>query len=499
MREPEKQREQQIERLINQTELSALEKLLWAQTQELRAENEELRKQIKEQANEIQRLKDQVAKDSHNSGKPPSSDGLKKRRTESLRQKSGRKSGGQKGHQGHTLQMSETPDHVIVHDLSVCPECAHDLSQIEVTEQMRRQVYDVPPVRLEVTEHRSEIKVCPCCRKRVKANFPAGVTQPVQYGELFKAQASYLNTYQLLPIARSCELLGDFYGHQPAEAIIQEANQAVQAGSEPALEAIKQALIQEEVTHHDESGVRVEGHLEWLHVSTTERLTHYAVHAKRGQEGMKAIGILPDATGRIVHDHWQSYLAFDQVAHAFCNAHHLRELRFIAEQYQQAWPTQMSQLLLEIKAAVETAPPENNSLSTGQCFDFEQRYDAILQLGLEENPPPSEPPPKKQGKPKQSPPKNLLDRLAIHKEGVLAFMSDFRVPFDNNLAERDVRMIKVKQKVSGAFRTSDGADTFCAIRSYISTVRKHGINVISAIRHSLAGQPFLPTTQPMPE
>lgn len=221
--------------------------MLGAQNQELRAQNEELRKQIKEQAKEIQRLKDQVAKDSRNSGKPPSSDGLMKRRTESLRQKSDNKSGGQKGHKGHTLKMSENPDYVIVHELSVCPACAHDLSQIEPCEHMRHQVYNVPPVELEVTEHRSEIKVCPCCQKRVKATFPAGVTQSVQYGELFKVQASYLNTYQLLPLARSCELLGDFYGHQPAEAIIQAANQAVQAGSEPAITAIKEALTQEAV------------------------------------------------------------------------------------------------------------------------------------------------------------------------------------------------------------------------------------------------------------
>jgi transposase len=499
MSEQEKQLNQQIEKLINHSELSELEKLLWAQNQDLRAQNEELRKEIKEQAKEIQRLKDQVAKDSHNSGKPPSSDGLKKRRTESLRQKSGRKSGGQKGHKGHTLKMSENPDHVIVHELSVCPACAHDLRQIEAVEHMRRQVYDVPPVELEVTEHRSEIKVCPCCQKQVQAAFPAGVTQPVQYGELFKAQAAYLNTYQLLPMARSCELLGDFYGHQPAEAIIQEANQAVQVGSEPALEAIKKALIQADITHHDESGVRVEGHLEWLHVSSTERLTHYEVHPKRGQAAMTEIGILPNSTGRIVHDHWSSYLTFAQVDHAFCNAHHLRELRFVSEQYQQAWPTQMSQLLLEIKATVDAAPPASNALATAQCLAFEKRYDAILQGGFEENPPPSQPPPKKRGKPKQSPPKNLLDRLDIHKQGVLAFMYDFRVPFDNNLAERDVRMIKVKQKVSGAFRTANGADTFCAIRSYISTVRKHGLNVLSAIHNSLAGQPFIPSTHPMPE
>jgi transposase len=498
MNESEKQLSQNLEEM-SQDELVELVKLLLSQNQALKAQNKVLQKQMEEQASELQRLKDQVAKDSHNSGKPPSSDGLKKRRTESLRQKSSRKSGGQKGHPGQTLKMSETPDHIRRHELRVCPECAQDLSQIKPTEYMRRQVYDIPPVKLEVTEHQSEIKTCPCCRKRVHAAFPAGVTQPVQYGELFQAQACYLNTYQLLPLARSCELLGDFYGHQPAEAIIQAANQAVQVGSEPALATIKQALTQAPVTHHDESGVRVEGHLEWLHVSSTEQLTHYEIHPKRGQQAMKEIGILPNATGRAMHDHWQSYLSFDQIDHAFCNAHHLRELRFIAEQYQQPWATQLSQLLLEIKAAVAEAPPSLAALPQPQCLAFEQRYDSILQLGFAANPPPPEPPPTKRGKPKQSPPKNLLDRLQQHKASVLAFMYDFRVPFDNNLAERDIRMIKVKQKVSGAFRTSDGADTFCAIRSYISTVRKHGLTVISAIRNSLAGQPFIPVTLPMPE
>lgn len=495
----EKQLNQEIEKLMTNSERTELEKLLWRQNQELRTQNGELVKQFEEQAKDLQRLKDQLAKDSHNSSKPPSSDGLKKRRTKSLRKKSGRKSGGQKGHKGHTLKMSESPDHVIVHELPFCPECTHDLSQIEPSEHMRRQVYDVPPVELEVTEHRSEIKTCPCCQKRVKAAFPADVTQPVQYGELFKAQASYLNTYQLIPMARSCELLGDFYGHQPAEAIIQEANRAVQKGSEPALQVIKKALTQEAVTQHDESGVRVDGQLQWLHVSSTEQLTHYEVHPKRGQEAMQAIGILPHSTGRIVHDHWKSYLTFDQVDHAFCNAHHLRELRFICEQYQQEWAADMDQLLLEVKAAVDNAPLEFDSLPNQQCLDFEKRYDLILQSGFDANPPPPEPPPKKRGKTKQSPPKNLLDRLKIHKEGVLAFMYDFRVPFDNNLAERDVRMIKVKQKISGSFRTSQGADSFCSIRSYISTARKCGQNVISAIRNSIAGNPFIPATQSMPE
>jgi len=491
MDEQEKQLKPNLEELSH-LELCQLVELLLAQNQELRG-------RIAEQASEIQTLKDQVAKDSQNSGKPPSSDGLKKRRTESLRQKSGRKSGGQKGHRGHTLAMSDAPDQIIVHELFSCPACACDLRAITVSAHLRRQVYDVPPLQVEVTEHRSEIKACPNCRKEVRAAFPPTVTQPVQYGELIKAQAAYRNSYQLLPMARSCELLGDFYGHQPAEALIQEANLAVEAGSQSALAAIKTALTQAPVTHHDESGVRVAGQTQWLHVSSTEQLTHYAIHPKRGQAAMKAIAILPTCTGRIVHDHWQSYLAFDHLDHAFCNAHHLRELNFITEQYHQDWAAQMSQLLIDIKQAVAETRPVSDTLPAEQSRTFETRYDDILRQGFAENPPPLTPPPKQRGRPKQSPPKNLLDRLQQHKPEVLAFMHDFRVPFDNNLAERDVRMLKVKQKVSGAFRTTDGANTFCAIRSYISTVRKNGLTVISAIRNALAGQPFIPTTRPMPE
>jgi transposase len=460
---------------------------------------EELESQVQEQASTIQSLKDQLAKNSENSSKPPSSDGLKKQRTQSLRQKAGRKAGGQKGHAGHTLGMSENPEHIIVHSLASCPECRHDLTAVAAAAYMKRQVYDIPPIQLEVTEHRAEIKVCPDCQKQVRAAFPAGVTQPVQYGELFRAQACYLNTYQLLPLARSCELLGDFYGHQPAPALIQAANQTVEANSQPAIAAIKQQLCQAPVTHHDESGIRVAGKTQWLHVSSTEDVTHYGVHEKRGQKAMKEIDILPNLTGRIVHDHWKSYLAFEQVTHAFCNAHHLRELQFITEQYQQPWAAEMTLLLLKIKAAVAQVAPMADALPHEQRLDFEQRYAQILQTGFAANPPPAQSPPPQRGPSQQAPPKNLLDRLDQHKSQVLAFMYDFRVPFDNNLAERDVRMIKVKQKVSGAFRTQDGANAFCTIRSYISTVRKHGCNVISAIHNALVGQPFIPPIQQLPE
>jgi transposase len=459
-----------------------------------------LQKQLAEQAALIQELRDQLAKNSRNSGKPPSSDGLKKPRTRSLRRKTGRRSGGQEGHEGHMLQMVAQPDHIERHYATRCPYCATDLNEVVPEGYEKRQVFDIPPMRIRVTQHQAESKQCPHCRQRVKGTFPTNVTQSVQYGPRLKAQTVYLNNYQLLPWARTRELLGDFYGHMPSEALVLASNETLVNSIEPTLDTIHRQLIAADVVQLDESGMRVEGQLNWLHVASTGLLTYYDVHPKRGKEGMSAIGILPQLRGRAVHDHWRSYFTFDNCRHALCNVHHLRELQFIVDQYKQTWAEDMAGLLLNIKAEVEAAQLAQMTLPADRLTHFERRYDALIEQGLEANRPPANLSAKKRGRKKQSPPKNLLDRLRDYKREVLAFMYDFHVPFDNNLAERDVRpvlspvevMVKVKQKVSGTFRTRKGAETFCAIRSYISTVRKHGDNAIDAIYDAFVGNPFMP-------
>ena len=454
-----------------------------------------LQERLNELSQRVQQLEDQVAKHSRNSNKPPSSDGLRKPKTRSLRKASGRKPGGQPGHPGHTLEMRETPDHVEVHQVEECPHCHRDLREVAAIAYRRRQVFDLPPVQIEVTEHRTEIKQCPDCQRVVQAEFPPHVTQPVQYGPRIKAQASYLNTYQMIPVARTCELLEDFYGHAPSWDLVRQANEAVAAGSAPALVAIETRLRQAKVVHCDESGLRVAGKLHWVHTASTPEVTLLGVHPKRGREAMTELGVLPTLKQWVMHDYWASYLSFTDCQHAFCNAHNLRELRFITEQYQQPWAEKMAHLLLEIKETVEAAKAAGDTaLSSEQLAHFETRYDTLLEEGFQANPSPPKPKAKKPGRLKQTPPKNLLDRLQKHKAGVLAFMYDFDLPFDNNLAERDIRMVKLKQKTSGAFRTITGAQTFAAIRSYIATVRKQGGNVIRALHDALLGQPVYPVS-----
>jgi transposase len=457
----------------------------------LRAENAALREQVQTLLAEVQTLRGQLAKDSHNSSKPPSSDGLA-RKPKSLRTPSGKKPGGQPGHRGQQVRLVQTPDAVVVHRPERCAGCQQTLPDDACGWIERRQVHELPPpVRLSVTEHQLLHVRCPSCGSTTAAEAPAGVSAPRQYGPRLRAVATYLVQQQFVPYARTRDLLADLFG---AALSVGTLVNLVRQGAErlqPVADAIKAALRGAAVLHHDETGLRVAG-LEgaggqWTHVTSTQDLTYYARHAARGATALDAIGILPGYTGVSVHDGWSSYRHYTACRHALCNAHHLRELTFVAEELQQSWAGELKALLRAMHAAVEQARTAGaTQLARALRPHFVARYEALLADGVAQNPQP--PPPRRRGRHKQSPVRNLLDRLWTYEHEVLAFLDDFAIPFDNNQAERDLRPVKIQQKISGTFRSERGADAFCCLRSICSTWRKQGQSVLCALETVFAGQ-----------
>ena len=466
-------------------DLSAENAVLRVESAALREDNALLRERLKA-------LEERLAKNSRNSSKPPSSDGPDKPAPRSLRPMGKRPSGGQPGHKGYTLKMVKNPEHIVRHRVNKCEKCGRSLKKKKATDIERRQVFDIPPVKIEVTEHQAEVKECWCGHLN-KATFPEGITAPAQYGPDIIANAVYLRDYQLLPLERACEVLRDFFSCEMGEGTIENATNKCSQVLEKPVEEIKQHLIDSPVVNFDETSCRVNSERQWLHVAGTQDLTYYQIHPRRGSIAMDEMGILPNFAGTAIHDFWKPYLKYD-CKHGLCNAHHLRELTFVYEEQGQVWAKHMIDCLLDIKKAVDETKVAADSLSEKQICKFEGRYEEILKEGYVENPLPKEltSTKKKRGKRKKSKARNLLERLDNYRQEALGFMYDFSVPFDNNLGERDIRMMKVQQKISGCFRSEDGGKVFSRIRSYISTARKNGVNAIESLKKALVGAPFMP-------
>ena len=461
------------------TELKSEVALLKALIKELLAENAALKEKIAD-------LEARLKKNSQNSSKPPSSDGLSKpprgQRQQSLREKGKKKTGGQKGHAGKTLSRVTAPDHVITHALSVCSECFKDLSGIPCLETESRQVFDIPAPKLEVTEHRIEIKICPCCQEKTKAQFPDFVSAPVQYGSNIQAWSVYLQHRQFIPEARLQETFEDLVGVHISTATLSSFSVSLYESLEKFEASVLDHVAQAPVKHLDETGFRIGGQTQWCHVASTAEGTYYHVSPKRKS-------LLEGLMGVVVHDHWKPYFQLENVLHALCNAHHLRELNALIEN-KERWARHMKRFLL-FGLALQKHHGES-PISPEKLNRYLAGYDRIVRKGLAFHEA-MEPLPKKIGRGKQArrTGHNLLLRFKNYRDAVLRFLIDPEVPFTNNLAEQDIRMMKCKQKISGGFRTFTGAMQFARIRGFLSTARKQGWNMMTALRKTLMGDELM--------
>jgi transposase/regulator of replication initiation timing len=469
-----KQLEEQITKLLNRIDqLESRVSELEAENAALKIENAALKAENKLLKAENAELKAKLGRSSRNSNKPPSSDGPGKGAPKNSREPSGRQSGGQPGHEGRTKLMNLTPDKIVKLKPKTECECGGNIKTL--TERYTaRQVEDIVPAQVVTVEYRAHDGVCETCGKVHKAGFPAGVDSPVTVGGNARAIAAYLTNYQLIPLKRTAELLDDLFGMKISEGTIVRAGAEAYELLADTEKAVKREIISEDVAHFDETGMRVNGKTHWLHSAGTSSATVYKIHSKRGHEGIDAMGILPQFTGTAVHDHWKSYYKY-ACSHAECNAHILRALKYVHEDLHMSWAHDMICLLGRIKKHVELSVLYGaDRLEQADIDAYEARYEAILESAPMDDETPSES-------------LRLAKRLKDFKDETLLFMLDFSVPFTNNLAERDVRMPKAKQKISGCFRSEDGAKHFARIRGVISTIKKKGKNVMDGLAAAFGG------------
>ena len=430
-------------------------------------------------------LEARLALNSRNSSKPPSSDGLAKPKPKSLRKTGEHPNGGQKGHPGHTLKKVAVPDRTETHwPAAHCDACGGFVTEPMALEA--RQVFDLPPLRFEVTEHPVFAGPCAACGKICRGEFPVGVVAPVQYGPAARAAVVHLTHQHMMPVQRTAALRGDFFGLPMAQGTVLAAGEEARIRRVPTVALIGQAIQTAEVAHADETGMRVAGKLHGMHALATTMLTWVACHAKRGKEAFDARGILSGFLGTLIHDGWKPYRDL-LCQHGLCNAHHWRELIYQFEELGQVWADRMIELLVSACHEVNEA---GGALTLERLVDFRTRYTVILDEGDALSPRVEKS--GKRGRTRQSKAANLLWRLRTYADDVGRFASDPSVPFTNNLAEQAVRMPKVKQKISGGFRTKNGADAFCTIRSYLATLHKQEHNLFHALTLTFQGQPPQP-------
>jgi transposase len=440
---------------------------------------------------EIAELRRQLGQNSRNSSKPPSSDSpFAKPAPKSLRGKSGRKPGGQKGHPGSTLAQVADPDETLQHEPGCCGGCGADLADAPQVGVERRQVFDLPPMRVKVTEHQLITRRC-ACGVTTCGTAPGQVRAPVQYGPRITAIILYLYVGQFLSKKRTAQALAELFGTPVGEGTVATMTTRAAEGLGKFLDQVTHRLADAEVVGFDETGLRVAGTLHWVHCARTGKYTLITCHTKRGKVGIEAAGVLGRFRGIAVHDAWAPYDTYLGVTHQLCCAHALRELTAVADTATGAdwcWATQAADALVAMQHLVSEAITTGAQTVKPDALTTQiHRYRAAAQMGITQTAARSDALMRKHHA--------LARRLIDRQHDYLRFTHDWRVPPDNNGSERDIRMIKIRQKVSGCLRTLTGAQQFCAIRSYLSTAAKHGNHFFDTLVMLAEGRPWLPTIQ----